>query len=195
MASRQEPDRRYQRCAGSSATFAATDRTGRRARDRRTSPISLPIAKSIGWLERMPSCRYRQHRPCARYEALPPRWPSVKASLASQIRFSVPDQMREAVANRNRRHRRGRRTRCAHPCEGERLTLVRRAALRSVCYRAFPDTADELKSVATALQVDPSKVLHLGKAANEQTVRASIFRGTALWRFPRTGWCRVTSMG
>jgi CHAT domain-containing protein len=37
----------------------------------------------------------------------------------------------------------------------------------------LPDTADELKSIAAALQADPSKVLNLGKAANEDTVRNS----------------------
>ncbi len=36
----------------------------------------------------------------------------------------------------------------------------------------LPDTADELKSIALALQADPSKVLYLGKTANEQTVRS-----------------------
>ena len=35
----------------------------------------------------------------------------------------------------------------------------------------LPDTADELKSIAVALKVDPSKVVHIGKHANEQTVR------------------------
>jgi CHAT domain-containing protein len=35
----------------------------------------------------------------------------------------------------------------------------------------LPDTADELQSVAHALNVDPSKVLHLGRDANEKTVR------------------------
>jgi CHAT domain-containing protein len=35
----------------------------------------------------------------------------------------------------------------------------------------LPDTADELKSVAVALQADPARVLHLGKAANEKTVK------------------------
>ncbi len=35
----------------------------------------------------------------------------------------------------------------------------------------LPDTADEVKSIAIALQADPSKVLHLGKAANEKTVK------------------------
>src|SRR4029077_16898719 len=35
----------------------------------------------------------------------------------------------------------------------------------------LPDTADELKSVALALQSDPSKVLHLGRDANEATVK------------------------
>jgi CHAT domain-containing protein len=35
----------------------------------------------------------------------------------------------------------------------------------------LPDTADELKSIALALQADPSKVLNLGKAANEETVK------------------------
>jgi len=37
----------------------------------------------------------------------------------------------------------------------------------------LPDTADELKSVALALQADPSKVLHLGKAANEEAVKTT----------------------
>jgi CHAT domain-containing protein/tetratricopeptide (TPR) repeat protein len=35
----------------------------------------------------------------------------------------------------------------------------------------LPDTAEELKSIALALQADPSKVLHLGKAANEEAVK------------------------
>ena len=42
----------------------------------------------------------------------------------------------------------------------------------------LPDTADELKAVALALQVDPSKVLNLGKDANERKVK-----GTDLSRF------------
>jgi len=37
----------------------------------------------------------------------------------------------------------------------------------------LPDTADELKSIALALQADPSKVLHLGKAANEAEVKTA----------------------
>jgi len=35
----------------------------------------------------------------------------------------------------------------------------------------LPDTADELRSIAIALQADPSKVLHLGKVANEAVVK------------------------
>jgi CHAT domain-containing protein len=35
----------------------------------------------------------------------------------------------------------------------------------------LPDTTDELKSVALALEADPSKVLHLGVAANEEMVK------------------------
>jgi CHAT domain-containing protein/tetratricopeptide (TPR) repeat protein len=35
----------------------------------------------------------------------------------------------------------------------------------------LPDTAEELKSIALALQADPSKVLYLGKAANEEAVK------------------------
>jgi CHAT domain-containing protein/tetratricopeptide (TPR) repeat protein len=35
----------------------------------------------------------------------------------------------------------------------------------------LPDTASELKSIALALQADPSKVLNLGVAANEDTVK------------------------
>lgn len=37
----------------------------------------------------------------------------------------------------------------------------------------LPDTADEVKSIAIALQADPSKVLHLGKAANENNVKTT----------------------
>jgi CHAT domain-containing protein len=37
----------------------------------------------------------------------------------------------------------------------------------------LPDTADELKSIALALQVDPSKALNLGVLANEQMVKSA----------------------
>jgi len=37
----------------------------------------------------------------------------------------------------------------------------------------LPDTAAELKSIAIAMQADPSKVLHLGKDANEREVKTS----------------------
>jgi CHAT domain-containing protein len=37
----------------------------------------------------------------------------------------------------------------------------------------LPDTAEELKSIASALKLDPAKVLHLGKDANEQAVRSA----------------------
>src|SRR5262249_35049875 len=36
----------------------------------------------------------------------------------------------------------------------------------------LPDTADELRSIALALQADPTKVLHLGKGANEKVVKS-----------------------
>jgi CHAT domain-containing protein len=36
----------------------------------------------------------------------------------------------------------------------------------------LPDTADELKSIALALQSDPAKALHLGKEANERNVKS-----------------------
>jgi len=37
----------------------------------------------------------------------------------------------------------------------------------------LPDTADELKSIALSLQVDPTKALYLGKRANERLVKAT----------------------
>jgi CHAT domain-containing protein len=37
----------------------------------------------------------------------------------------------------------------------------------------LPDTTEELKSIAVALQADPSKVLNLGKVANEDAVKKS----------------------
>lgn len=42
----------------------------------------------------------------------------------------------------------------------------------------LPDTADELRSIALSLHVDPAKALHLGKDANERVVK-----GTDLSRF------------
>ena len=53
----------------------------------------------------------------------------------------------------------------------------------------LPDTADELKSIALALQADPTKVLNLGKDANEQAVKTmdlSGFQGPGV-RHPRPG--------
>jgi CHAT domain-containing protein len=37
----------------------------------------------------------------------------------------------------------------------------------------LPDTAEELRSIAFALNLEPSKVLHLGKDANEKVVRST----------------------
>jgi CHAT domain-containing protein len=59
------------------------------------------------------------------------------------------------------------------------LSLKRRAAPQTngvdsaqiAMLPRLPDTADELKSIAVALQADPSKVLNLGKAANEAKVK------------------------
>jgi CHAT domain-containing protein len=42
----------------------------------------------------------------------------------------------------------------------------------------LPDTAEELKSIAAALNVDPATTLHLGKDANEQTVK-----NLKLWQY------------
>ena len=50
----------------------------------------------------------------------------------------------------------------------------RTAQLRSANLGLLPrleDTGDELKSIAAALEADPSKVLYLGKDANEKTVK------------------------
>jgi CHAT domain-containing protein len=37
----------------------------------------------------------------------------------------------------------------------------------------LPDTAEELKSIAAALEADPAKALNLGKDANERKVKAT----------------------
>ena len=96
------------------------------------------------------------------------------AKRESFIGFADPifslDQMREAVptetADVDAADVRGVRVRVrASP----RLGQARSATLGML--PRLPDTADELKSVALALQVDPAKVLHLGKAANEKTVK------------------------
>jgi CHAT domain-containing protein len=51
----------------------------------------------------------------------------------------------------------------------------------------LPDTADELKSIALALQADPSKVLNLGKQANEQSVKTMDLSGFKVLAFATHG--------
>jgi CHAT domain-containing protein len=51
----------------------------------------------------------------------------------------------------------------------------------------LPDTADELKSIALALQADPSKVLKLGKDANEDAVKTMDLSGFKVLAFATHG--------
>lgn len=51
----------------------------------------------------------------------------------------------------------------------------------------LPDTAEELKSIALALQADPSKVLNLGKQASEQTVKTMNLSGFKILAFATHG--------
>ena len=51
----------------------------------------------------------------------------------------------------------------------------------------LPDTADELKSIALALQADPSKVLKLGKDANEEAVKTMDLSGFKVLAFATHG--------
>jgi CHAT domain-containing protein len=51
----------------------------------------------------------------------------------------------------------------------------------------LPDTADELKAIAIALQADPSKVLHLGKDANEHKVKSLDLSGFKVLAFATHG--------
>ncbi len=51
----------------------------------------------------------------------------------------------------------------------------------------LPDTADELKSIALALQADPSKVLNLGKDANEKVVKTMDLSGFKVLAFATHG--------
>jgi CHAT domain-containing protein len=51
----------------------------------------------------------------------------------------------------------------------------------------LPDTAEELKSIALALQADPSKVLKLGKDANEDTVKTMDLSGFKVLAFATHG--------
>jgi CHAT domain-containing protein len=51
----------------------------------------------------------------------------------------------------------------------------------------LPDTSDELKSIALALQADPSKVLNLGKQANEQAVKTMDLSGFKVLAFATHG--------
>ncbi|MGE5540245.1 MAG: CHAT domain-containing protein [Gemmatimonas sp.] len=51
----------------------------------------------------------------------------------------------------------------------------------------LPDTADELRSIALALQADPSKVVHLGKSANTRMVKSSDLAGYKVIAFATHG--------
>jgi CHAT domain-containing protein len=51
----------------------------------------------------------------------------------------------------------------------------------------LPDTADELKSIALALQADPSKVLFLGKSASETAVKTMNLSGFRILAFATHG--------
>ncbi|MGZ5871388.1 MAG: CHAT domain-containing protein [Bradyrhizobium sp.] len=51
----------------------------------------------------------------------------------------------------------------------------------------LPDTADELRSIALALQADPSKVLNLGKEANENRVKTTVLSGFKVVAFATHG--------
>ena len=51
----------------------------------------------------------------------------------------------------------------------------------------LPDTAEELKSIALALQADPSKVLYLGKNATESTVKTMNLSGFKILAFATHG--------
>ncbi len=51
----------------------------------------------------------------------------------------------------------------------------------------LPDTADELKSIALALQADPSKVLNLGKDADERAVKSMNLSGFKILAFATHG--------
>jgi CHAT domain-containing protein len=51
----------------------------------------------------------------------------------------------------------------------------------------LPDTADELKSIALALQADPSKVLNLGKSASEGLVKTTDLSGFKVLAFATHG--------
>ncbi|MBB5055085.1 CHAT domain-containing protein [Afipia massiliensis] len=51
----------------------------------------------------------------------------------------------------------------------------------------LPDTAEELRSIALALQADPAKVLNLGKDANEKTVKTMDLSGFKILAFATHG--------
>jgi CHAT domain-containing protein len=51
----------------------------------------------------------------------------------------------------------------------------------------LPDTAEELKSIALALQADPSKVLYLGKSARESSVKTMNLSGFKVLAFATHG--------
>ena len=57
----------------------------------------------------------------------------------------------------------------------------------------LPDTAEELTSIALALEADPSKVLHLGKARMRRRSRSPTCPATRLSPSQRTASCRASS--
>ena len=104
--------------------------------------------------------------------------PPGTASRQELIGFGDPLFSKEQAEEAAKRKRAGTSGRCVqrharNAAEAAQQPETGRAstAPNSRMLPRLPDTADELKSIALALQADPAKVLNLGKDANEKTVK------------------------
>ena len=138
-------------------------------------PLFQSIVTCPGWRAPTRSPWFRRRRRCARCGSCR----QARTKREQLIGFGDPFFNTEQAAEQPRRRVHDRR--CAarlharHAAEAPRGAAdpMASTAPNSALLPRLPDTADELKSIALALQADPSKVLNLGKDANEQTVKST----------------------
>ena len=173
----KEPDRRHQRRARPVAAVAAADGAGRGGRKRKTASCSPAIATSPGSRAPTRSAWCRRRRRCARCG-------NCRRVRRAAIRSSASATPISASSRPPKRTPKKTPSRCRLPPPIPPPTL--RAACRSTRRSSpqiegvssaelaqlprLPDTAAELTSIAKALRIDPDKMLHLGRDANEQAV-------------------------
>ena len=195
----EKPDRGHQWRARPVAVVAVADRGGR-YRQQRRSPV-FELSKGTPWLARS----YAVTSDAVLRRPAPFGGPPGKAGTDELVDSGDPLFSLEQAAQAAGEEEPVKLADTGATVTTRGLPLKRRSSpkLEGVdsaelaMLPRLPDTAEELKSIALALQADPSKVLKLGKDANEAVVKTMDLSGFKChWPCsPRAFLCRANSMG